>query len=259
MVEPHLTKSRYIAGLQCLRRLWLLVHEPQDYQDPPPGSPLDFGQEIGRKAHLLFPGGTLVSEEPWQHAEAVRRTAALMADDNVPAIFEAAFAFGNVRIRVDVLERRSAGWALLEVKSSSRVKDHHLNDVALQVHMLRSAGIPLSAVEVMHVNTDYIRGPGAVDWSAFFAPVDVAAEAEARRVNVPDQLPAMHDSLAQDTLPRADPGKHCGDPYECEFWDRCTADKPADWIAYLPRLTQAQSRALEAMSPRFPTSRRISR
>jgi hypothetical protein len=28
MRSPHLTKSRYIAGLQCLRRLWLRVNEP---------------------------------------------------------------------------------------------------------------------------------------------------------------------------------------------------------------------------------------
>jgi hypothetical protein len=82
----HLTKSRTMAGLQCLRRLWLLVHEPPRYEEPAPGSPLDIGQEIGRKAHLLFPGGVLVEEEPWQHAQAVVRTAALMADAHVPAI-----------------------------------------------------------------------------------------------------------------------------------------------------------------------------
>ena len=68
MASQHLIKSRYIAGLQCLRRLWLLVHEPQSYEEPAPGSPMDIGQEIGRKAHLLFPGGALVDEEPWQHA-----------------------------------------------------------------------------------------------------------------------------------------------------------------------------------------------
>jgi len=68
LASQHLIKSRYIAGLQCLRRLWLLVHEPQSYEEPAPGSPMDIGQEIGRKAHLLFPGGALVDEEPWQHA-----------------------------------------------------------------------------------------------------------------------------------------------------------------------------------------------
>ena len=38
MAMPHLTKSRYLAGLQCLRRLWLQVHEPQDYEEPASGS-----------------------------------------------------------------------------------------------------------------------------------------------------------------------------------------------------------------------------
>ncbi len=30
MASAHLNKSCYVAGLQCLRRLWLLVHEPSD-------------------------------------------------------------------------------------------------------------------------------------------------------------------------------------------------------------------------------------
>ena len=64
MSSSHLTKSRYMAGLQCLRRLWLLVNEPPDYEEPPPGSPTDIGQVIGQKAHLLFPGGIFVGQEP---------------------------------------------------------------------------------------------------------------------------------------------------------------------------------------------------
>jgi hypothetical protein len=40
-------------------------------EEPAPGSPLDTGQEIGRKAHLLFPGGAPTDVEPWRHAEAV--------------------------------------------------------------------------------------------------------------------------------------------------------------------------------------------
>lgn len=35
-------------------------------------------------------------------------------------------------------------------------------------------------------------------------------------------------------------------PNECEFWTRCTADKPADWIIYLPRLRAARFAELEA-------------
>jgi len=50
LASQHLTKSRYIAGLQCPRRLWLLVHDPVPYEDPEPGSPMNIGQEIGRNA-----------------------------------------------------------------------------------------------------------------------------------------------------------------------------------------------------------------
>jgi hypothetical protein len=70
------------------------------------GSSEDIGLEIGRMAHLLFPGGIVVEEKPWEHAAAVKHTAGLMADRSVPAIFEAAFEHASIRVRVDVLERK---------------------------------------------------------------------------------------------------------------------------------------------------------
>ena len=158
MASLHLTKSRTLAGLQCLRRLWLLVHEPQEYEEPPAGSPLAMGREIGRHAHRLFPGGVLVDEEPWQHAQAVARTTALMADPAVPAVFEAAFVHDDVRIRVDVLERHSEGWGLREVKSSTSVKEHHLDDVAVQMHVLAGAGVRVVSAEVPACCMDLERG-----------------------------------------------------------------------------------------------------
>ena len=33
MTSEHFTKSRYIAGLQCLRRLWLTDHDPAPYEE----------------------------------------------------------------------------------------------------------------------------------------------------------------------------------------------------------------------------------
>ena len=63
-----------------------------------------------------------------------------MADRPVPAIFEAAFEHAGVRVRVDVLERRSRGYCgMNEVKSSGEVKDHHYDDVAVQIYVLRGA------------------------------------------------------------------------------------------------------------------------
>jgi hypothetical protein len=174
MTSEHLTKSRYTAGLQCLRRLWLIDREPAPYEEATPGSPLDIGREIGRKAHLLFSGGALVDEEPWRHAAAVARTAALMSDAHVPAIFEAAFEYNNIRMRVDVLERLADGtWGLREVKSSRGPKDHYYDDIALQAFVLNGAGIVVTSIELVHVNTAYVPGPGGICWTDFFARVDV--------------------------------------------------------------------------------------
>jgi hypothetical protein len=56
----------------------------------------------------------------------------------------------------------------------------------------------------------------------------------------------MRACLGMIELPDADPGSQCGNPHACEFWDKCTADKPADWIDYLPRLSQARASELKA-------------
>ena len=168
LASQHLTKSRYIAGLQCLRRLWLLVHDPVAYEEPAPGSPMDIGQDIGRKARLLFSGGVTVEEEPWQHAQAVARTTALMDDKSIPAIFEAAFEYDDIRIRVDVLERLDGdAWGLREVKSSTGLKDHYVDDIALQAFVLKGVGVPVTSIELVHVNSAYVRGPGGICWADF--------------------------------------------------------------------------------------------
>jgi hypothetical protein len=57
----------------------------------------------------------------------------------------------------------------------------------------------------------------------------------------------MRDYLGMVELPAAEPGSQCGTPYACEFWDRCTAKKPADWTFYLPRLSQASVGELKAL------------
>ena len=115
-----LSKSKYLAGCQCPKRLWLQSFSPElaAEQDASVAARMEVGTEIGRHAHALFPGGVFVDEEAWQHGKAVARTQALLADPAVSAIFEAAFVHAGVRIRVDMLEHQPDGrWGLPEVKS----------------------------------------------------------------------------------------------------------------------------------------------
>jgi hypothetical protein len=97
------------------------------------------------------------------------------------------------------------------------------------------------------VNTAYVRGPGGISWPDLFARVDVRDAVAARLAGLPERLQAMRDCLGMVELPDAEPGSQCGTPYACEFWDRCTAKKPADWTFYLPRLSQARVSELKAL------------
>lgn len=208
---------------------------------------MDIGRQIGQKAHLLFPRGVRIEEAPWQHREAVARTKALMNDAGTAAIFEAAFEYDGIRIRVDALERLVDGnWGLREVKSSSGLKDHYIDDIAIQTYVLQGSGVTITSIELVHINTAYVRAPGGISWADFFTRLDVRDAVAARLSDLPARLPALQNSLCMAGLPNADPGSQCGTPYACEFWDRCTAGKPPDWINYLPHLSQARASELKA-------------
>jgi predicted RecB family nuclease len=245
--EPRLSKSRYLAGLQCSRRLWLAWHDPEPRPEPEPGSVLAVGTEIGVAARQLAPGGILVDEGPDQHDQAVERTRALVARPDVLAIFEAAFTFDRTRIRTDILERLpTGGWRLAEVKSSSRVKPEHLQDLAIQAYVVSGCGITLEEIQLVHVDTGYVRGSGEIDWQRYFEREVVTQEVRDLLPAVPEHVAEMHAILALQAPPTVRPSGQCFSPFGCEFWDRCTIDKPPDWIFYLPRLRRSRFAELDA-------------
>jgi hypothetical protein len=242
-MDERLSKSKYLAGRQCLMRLWLGTHAPELAEAPDDNMLAIFetGAEIGRRAHLLFRGGVLAAEDGMRHEEAVARTQELLRNEGVPAIFEAAFTSDGVRVRVDVLERLVDGaWGLREVKSGTHVKDVHLDDVAIQQCVLEGAGLRVASAEVIHVDSTYIRGCDEIEWQRFFTRCDVTSEIALRLPQVPALVHGMHEALALRDPPSIEPSSHCWTPYGCEFWGHCTRDKPADWILHLPRLRAAR-------------------
>ena len=75
-----------------------------------------------------------------------------------------------------------------------------------------------------------------IDWHAYFKPEDLTDEVRNLLASVPERVAEMHAVLGMPTAPEIRPSGHCFSPFECEFWTRCTASKPSDWIFYLPRL-----------------------
>jgi hypothetical protein len=140
----RLSKSRFTTGLQCHKRLYLQVHRPELAAQPDESQQARFdqGTEVGRVARGLFPEGVLVEAEPSEMNKALAQTSRLVADGKAPAVFEATFDHQKVLVRVDVLQRSAKGkrWKLIEVKSSTAMKDYYIPDVAIQRFVLEGSG-----------------------------------------------------------------------------------------------------------------------
>ena len=69
--KPFLTKSKFVAGVQCLRRLYWQVTQPElaGEIDDQVQAVMDQGSAVGVEAQKAFPGGVL-AEAGYHHTRA---------------------------------------------------------------------------------------------------------------------------------------------------------------------------------------------
>lgn len=214
-----ISKSRYLAGLQCPKRLWLETHRPEL---APPRSPavervLSQGREVGLRARELFPSGILLEEDPRLLAEA-RKATRKAVEEGARVLFEATFVHGEATARTDILVRNEDGtWDLLEVKASTKVKPEHVPDLALQVHVCEGAGLAIRRAVLLHLNRD-CRHP---DLSNLFLEDDLSEPARRHLPSLEGNLARFRDLLDRTEEPEVRLGSHCFYPGDCPFFDHC--------------------------------------
>jgi predicted RecB family nuclease len=243
-----ISKSQFMSGVQCLKRLYWQVHEPElgVFPDAAAVAIMEQGGAVGRLARQLFAGGVEVSSRDPE--QAIRTTRELIANPEVPAIFEAAFEDGGVFVRVDILHRRRDGrWRLIEVKSSADLKEHHLEDVAIQHRVVSRSGLDLASSCLAHVNRNYVYTGGDIDVWRFFRIKNLTRRVERLLPKLTFQLRSELRVLAMPNPPEIPTGPHCTNPITCEFFDRCNPPLPNNHIGYLPRLHASAAEELEEM------------
>lgn len=203
----------------------------------------DQGHEVGSVAQQLYPGGLEIGPGVRRWDRVVEDTQRALTQRR--PLYEAAFRSGGAACRVDILAPVSAGqWDVLEVKSSTGVKDVHYADLALQAFVLEKSGLPVRDYFLVHLDTAYVRD-GALDAQALFRREKVTDLVRARRDKVAEGLQGMQETLQSETRPDTPIGRHCSEPYTCPLTRDCWSFLPPVSVF---DLVGGKSRAFDLLS-----------
>jgi hypothetical protein len=221
--RTYVSKSKFLQGSQCNKLLWFAYNEKDQIpeSDAAQQAIFDQGHEVGALAKSLFLGAVEVGEGVIDFEQVLQQS--LEAVKSRKPLFEAGFVYRDGFARVDILNPvGNDQWDIIEVKSSTGVKEVNLLDLAFQAFVYNGAGLKIRRCYVMHVNRDYVRR-GAIDPKKFFKRVNVTKLVSALSKNIEAQLKEMFATIRLREHPEIKIGSHCNDPSECPLQDKCWA------------------------------------
>jgi len=212
-----LSKSKYLNGLQCPRLIWIQFHEPAKIPETDPVTQyiFDQGHLVGELAKKLFHEGIDISTGDF--IGNISKTKNLFKSRK--PLFEAGILAGKLYSRIDILSPAGEDeWDVVEVKSSTSVKDVHISDVAFQRYCCSQTGLVIRKCFLVLINNHYVRD-GEIDPEGLLSIHDVTDQVEEASAGIQDKIDGILEVIDQETCPEMIIGPHCRDPYECPLTD----------------------------------------
>ncbi len=222
----RLSKSKLLAYRQCPRRLWLEIHRPDlNITDAETEAGFKAGHHVGDIARGLYDPngkGVLIDIELEGFDQAAARTQALLTSKQ--PIFEGTFITPEALALSDVLLPVRQGWRMVEVKSSTSVKDYHRDDVAIQSLVARDAGLSLKSVSLAYIDNTWTY-PGNEDYQGLLVEENLSDQAFSRETEVRQWIADARQTMAGGE-PEVKTGPQCANPFACGFYAHCAASEP---------------------------------
>ncbi len=228
-----------MLGYQCLKNIYLSVYQKELIPKVTPElqALFDQGNAVTIQARKKFSGGVLVDYPAYDFIGSLKRTRELLSLQTT-SIFEAAFEYKTCYARADIITYNpvTQRWSIYEVKSTTKVKDEHLDDVGLQVWIMANAGLPIEKISILHLN-NLCKYPNLDN---LFIEEDVTDKLRALHTKISPRLNEIFNCLKQEKTPDTDIGPHCGVPRDCQFVEHCWAQKniPEKSIFSIPGLRE---------------------
>jgi hypothetical protein len=230
-----LTKTKISSGLQCKKRLWFDCHDPIKKDN----FLFHLGNRFGEVVRKHYGKGVDLSHNIYDMDLALKDTAKAIKDEKVNVIYEGTFVHSDTLVRADVLLRKNDSWELLEAKSSTKLKDEHIDDVAIQSYIIKSSGIKISSVKLIHIDNEFTYA-GDGNYDDLIEAEDITKDILFKEKIIQsyiDQFKPIADKNYPN--PQVEIGEHCLKPYKCIYFARCNKLKlPSKKtpISILPRV-----------------------
>ena len=225
-----LSKSTYIKGEQCPKALYMYKKHPylRDKLSIEQRARFKRGTDVGVLARTYFPGGiNMAPSSPTLFGKMFEKTMQNLNDPNVNVMYEAIFIYNDTLIMLDILVRDGDKWRAIEVKSSLSLNDTYYHDASLQYYVLKGCNVPISDMQLMYVNGDYVRN-GEIDVKQLFIFKSVKDFAEQQLETIDKKVNEFKAVVNLNNAPRVDIGTQCFTPYKCEFKGHCWKKVPKD-------------------------------
>jgi hypothetical protein len=218
--NPFLSKTKYMDGLKCPKLLWYEYNRKEDLPpvDASVQAIMDQGTIVGELAQTLFPGGIKLQRDYMPNKQAEK---SLEAAKLRKPLFEAGFVYKQAYALADILNPVAKNaWDLIEVKSSSGVKDEYYSDVAFQKYVYEGAGLKIRKCYLMYINNQYVR-KGKIDPKRLFATEDVTKQCDDLIPEIEADIADMFETIHKKDEPRVKISPHCNKPYTCLLKEMC--------------------------------------
>lgn len=226
MNKIYLSKSRYCKCVQCEKILWLTKYKPELSEAEINETALESGRKVGELAKGLFGD---YEDVPFDESISLRieKTEKLL-QEKPNIITEASFSFDNNFCSVDILKNDIDGVEIYEVKSSTKIKDIYLDDLAYQYFVLSNLGLNVKKACIVYINNEYIRGK-ELDIEQLFKTEDLTEMVKEKQSEIKEKIDFINNYMeahGENDEPVKDLGKFCFDPYSCAFWNYCIKELP---------------------------------
>ena len=244
----YLSKSKYCGLWQCPKIAWMRKFKPGEaYFDGSVLARMEAGNEVGDLAMGLF--GPYVEVTAYSDGKLdlpamMAATEAEMAK-GTENICEASFSYNGLYCAVDILRKDGGGWAIYEVKSSTKHrkddgsyeddKEIYIADISYQKYVLEHCGVRVTGTYLVCLNGDYVFD-GTLDLTGLFFVSDVAEAVKSEIKNIEYNVAVAEKILESETEPDIDLSASCKKPYQCAFWDYCTRHVPEQSVFNVYRL-----------------------